>query len=514
MEEVVKSRWDSPSDEKYYKSINSERKSRFDADDKPEGKLQKPKQETASKFSNTFKETVDKKDFSKVKEEPIGPPTSNPYKSSSRERDNSYPKAETKKFALPSKEELDREFEGIRIHIRNDKYNAIEEPKAPTGKLGVRPFDSVEEDPVSIVSALHTDQIYAPKPDPVFQEEMFEVKLKREDSPTYGRQKSNYRRRRSSSSSSSSKSHSPSHNKDQRQKAARHDKRSRSKESKSHSPGSRYSQSERKRSRSPHHHVEDKNPIGKKLYEINRYNKNRFKADGKSVTIKPFIKLEIDSRGRGARGVGMRGGNSGMRGGIRGGARGRGDSKFVEGRGKFIPRGRGVFRGRRQFQAGRRGRGGNYRGHSHFSKHRSRSRGQSDSRSRSRSRSRGRSRSRSRSRGRSRSRSRSRSGHRSRSRSRSKHRSRSPKNRPPKSKSPNKKRGSWSPPIGQGSGYYGPRAKDKAGKSVDGGVLGGNAPSSDTAPVTTEGKGSLEMMETFLEQLRQKKMQAAANNNF
>lgn len=511
LEEVVKSRWDSPSDEKYYKSLNSERKSRFDADDKPRDKLQKPKQETASKFSNTFKETMDKKDFSKVKEEPVGPPTSNPYKSSSRERDNSYPKAETKKFALPSKEELDREFEGIRIHIRNDKYNAVEEPKAPTSKLGVRPFDSVEEDPVSIVSALHTDQIYAPKPEPVFQEEMFEVKLKREDSPTYERPKSNYRQRRSSSSSSSSKSRSPSRDKDQRRKAVRHDKRSRSKESKSHSPGSRYSQSERKRSRSPHH-VGDKNPIGKKLYEINRYNKNRFKADGKSVTIKPFIKLEIDSRGRGARGVGMRGGNSGMRGGIRGGAMGRGDSKFVEGRGKFIPRGRGVFRGRRQFQAGRRGRGGNFRGHSHYSKHRSR--GRSDSRSRSRSRSKGRSRSRSRSRGRSRSRSRSRSGHRSRSRSRSKHRSRSPKNRPPKSKSPNKKRGSWSPPIGQGSGYYGPRAKDKPGKPVDGGIPGGNVPSSDNAPVTTEGKGSLEMMETFLEQLRQKKMQAAANNNF
>lgn len=83
------------------------------------------------------------------------------------------------------------------------------------------------------------------------------------------------------------------------------------------------------------------------MYEINRYNKNRFKVDGKFVIIKLFIKLEIDFRGRGVRGVGMRGSNSGMRGGIRGGVMGRGDLKFVEGRGKFIFRGRGVFRGRR-----------------------------------------------------------------------------------------------------------------------------------------------------------------------
>ena len=531
LEEVVKSRWDSPSDEKYYKTLNPERKSRFDGKEKL--KDQKLKPETTSKFSNTFKEAVDGRDY--VKEEPKAPSAKKQIISVPKDVDNSRSKEDSKKFVLPSKEEISREFEGIRIHIRNDKYN-IEDTQGNAGKSGIRPMDSMEEDPVSIVSALHTDQIYAPKEEPVFQEEMFEVKIKRDDSPRYERPRSNYRRKRShsssSSSSSSSRSRSTSHDRGHERKSSRsHDRRrSKSYDRQRESSSSRFSQSDKKRSWSPHKNEEEgpKNDIGKKMFEINKYNKNRFQSDGKSLTIKPFIKLEVGSRGRGARGDMIRGGargrGDGIRGGIRGradgirggirgrgdwmrgGSRGRGDFKFNDGRGKFIPRGRGTYRGNRQFR-GNRGRGGNFKSYHHPLKRRSRDRSRSSSRSSDRSRGRSR-----RSWSRSRSRSRSRSGHRSRSRS--KHRSVSPRGHPVKGKSSSKKRESWSPPIGQGSGYYGPKANKEKSTKPDP-VEVGEGPStqpSDGAPVPKD--SSLEQMETFLEELRQKKMQAAANNNF
>ncbi|XP_061185508.1 tetratricopeptide repeat protein 14-like [Saccostrea echinata] len=500
IEDVVKSRWDSPTDEKYYKDLNPVRKSRFDSGDKYQE--QKPKLETVSKFRNTFKETTERReDLSKVKEEAKVPQK---HKSTSREREELYPQGEPKKFGLPSKEDLDREFEGIRIHIRNDKYNSVEEQKGSHGPVGVRPFDSVEEDPVSIVSVLHSEQIYAPKPEPAYQEELFEVKLKRDDSPTqHERPKSNYRTRRSQSSSSSSRSRSSSYEKSKQRRApVSHDKR-RSHGSRSRSPSSHHGGSERKRSRSPHSNDEkaDKSDIGKKIYEINRYNKNRILSDGKSVTIKPFVKLEIGSRGRG--GVRGRGDSKFMdssrgRGKFFDSSRGRGKfidrgrGKFVDrGRGKFIDRGQGKFRGRGQYHERYKSRGDYHKDRSYSSKRRSRSRSSSRSRSRSKDRSRHRS--------------------RDRSRSRSKHRSRSPKNSHPKSRSPQRKKESWSPPIGQGSGYYGPKAS-KPGKADDVGV-GTSVPMTTGAP-SAEGKSSLDMMETFLEELRQKKMQAAANNNF
>ncbi|XP_062576579.1 tetratricopeptide repeat protein 14-like [Saccostrea cucullata] len=505
IEEVVKSRWDSPSDEKYYKDLNPVRKSRFDSDDKYQE--QKPKLETVSKFRNTFKETSERReDVTKVKEETKVPQI---QKSSSRERE---PRGEPKKFSLPSKEDLDREFEGIRIHIRNDKYSSVEEQKGSLGPVGVRPFDSVEEDPVSIVSVLHSEQIYAPKPEPAYQEELFEVKLKRDDSPTqHERSKSNYRRRRSQSSSSSSRSRSSSYdkNKHSRGPPSHKKRRSRSRSSHSRSPSSHRGGSGRKRSRSPHSGDEkkDKNDIGKKIYEINRYNKNRILSDGKSITIKPFVKLEIGSHGRGggrgrgdskfmdnSRGRGKYFDNSRGRGKFVDRGRGkyvdRGRGKYVDrGRGKFIDRGRGKFRGRGQYHDSYKSRGDYHKDRSYSSKRRSRTRSRSRSRSKDRSRYRS----------------------RDRSRSRSKHRSRSPKNSRPKSRSPQRKKESWSPPIGQGSGYYGPKA-GKPGKADDD-VAGASVPMTTGAP-SAEGKSSLDMMEIFLEELRQKKMQAAANNNF
>lgn len=120
------------------------------------------------KFSNIFKEIMDKKDFFKVKEEFVGLLILNLYKLFFRERDNSYFKVEIKKFVFLLKEELDREFEGIRIYIRNDKYNVVEELKVFIGKFGVRLFDSVEEDSVSIVSVFYIDQIYVFKFELVF----------------------------------------------------------------------------------------------------------------------------------------------------------------------------------------------------------------------------------------------------------------------------------------------------------------------------------------------------------
>lgn len=111
---------------------------------------------------------MDKKDFFKVKEEFVGLFILNLYKSFFRERDNSYFKVEIKKFVFLLKEELDREFEGIRIYIRNDKYNVVEELKVLISKFGVRLFDSVEEDSVSIVSVFYIDQIYVFKFELVF----------------------------------------------------------------------------------------------------------------------------------------------------------------------------------------------------------------------------------------------------------------------------------------------------------------------------------------------------------